>query len=52
MRAESKLFSYLSEIQNFKIPFFLRAYVWKNDDWKNFFVAMFGVLFNVSSREI
>lgn len=37
MRAESKSFSYLSEIQTFEIPFFQRAYVWKKDNWEDLF---------------
>lgn len=33
MKAESKSFSFLGEIQTFEIPFFQRAYVWKKDNW-------------------
>lgn len=34
MKAESKSFSFLNEIQTFEIPFFQRAYVWKKDNWE------------------
>ena len=37
MRAESKSFSYLSEIQTFEVPFFQRAYVWKKENWEDLF---------------
>ena len=34
MKAESKSFSFLNEIQTFEIPFFQRPYVWKKDNWE------------------
>lgn len=37
MRAESKSFFYLSEIQIFEISFFQRTYVWKKDNWEDLF---------------
>src|SRR5574344_141754 len=46
MHAESKSFSYLSEIQTFEVPFFQRAYAWKKDNWE----VLFDDLIRVNQR--